>query len=117
MKDNIKFWIAVGTVEQLDFDGHSHHVDIPVGNAHIVYSEVLLCRQSRDRLKGDLKAKRQRTTTSRPANVKLCEKCEKKYREHPDLSWQKFINPPEVVGKSTVIVKKELLHGVNHEQS
>jgi hypothetical protein len=109
VNDNIKFWIAIGTVEQLDFEGHAHSADVPVGEAHIVYSEVLLCRQSRDRLKGDLKAKRQRTAVSRPANVKLCEKCAKKYKEHADLSWQKWANPPVLATPPAPRIKQELV--------
>lgn len=93
--NQIKYWVAIGTEEQLDFEGRTHIKDVLVGEVHIVYSEVLMCRQSRDRLKGDLKAKKHKTVVTRPAG-KLCPKCEKKFKEHPDLVWSKWVSPPEV---------------------
>ena len=88
--DNIKFWYPVKSNVQLDFEGHTHSRDVVAGEGHIVFSEILLCRQSRDRLQGEVGAKKQRTVQSRIEGVKLCPKCQQRFKEHPDLGWQKW---------------------------
>jgi len=93
---NIKFWYAIGTVKQtaFNFDGSTYLADVdgvPVGEGHIVYNDVLLCRQSRDVLKKKFNTKRQSTVDGRKAGVPLCEQCEKKFKENTDLAWQKWM--------------------------
>ena len=94
-KSQVKFWYAMGTEEQLTFEGKTMVKFVPVGEGNIVYSEVLLCRQSRERLKNEAKAKKHKVVGTRLYGVKICEKCEKKFKEHPDLSWAQWANPPE----------------------
>lgn len=93
---NIKYWVAIGKVQQMAFDDQGkptrpHEVDAPVGNQHIVYQEMLLCKQSRNALKGGKKNK-QSTRQTRFLNVPLCPECEKAYKAHPDLQWKKWEN-------------------------
>ena len=106
--NDVKFWVAIGTEEQLDFEGRTHTKEVHVGEVHIVYSEVLMCRQSRERLKNDFKAKKHKVLSVRPKG-RLCEKCEKKFREHPDLAFAKWINPPELKSNKTIPINPQLL--------
>lgn len=82
---NIRFWVVMGTEKQLNFEGHMTNREVPVGNQHIVYQEVLMCGQSRNALKGS--KRKQSTRQARFLNVPLCPDCEKAYKEHPDLGW------------------------------
>ncbi len=96
MKNNIKFWYAIGTVKQTAFnhDGSTYMVDvdgIPVGEGHIIYNDVLLCRRSRDAIKKEHKTKRQSVVENRKNGVPLCGDCEKKFKENTDFAWQKWL--------------------------
>lgn len=112
--NNISFWYAVSHISQLDFEGHEHFIDKVVGEGHIVYMDMLLCRQSRERLKAEAKAKKQKTVPNRIEGIKLCEKCQQKYKENENLDWQHWINSPPLKNNSTVQINPELskLHGV-----
>lgn len=91
----IKFWCAVGIVKQDAFhdDGSVYQLDVehPVGEQHIVYQGVLMCRSSRETLKNKLKAKKHKEVTVRIEGVKMCPRCEKKYKENANLPWQKWV--------------------------
>src|SRR3990167_9205702 len=102
MNDDIKFWYPVKTEGQLTFDGHTHFLDVIAGEGHIEYTEVLLCRQSREKLKHEAGAKKHKTISSRLEFIKLCPVCEKKYKANQNLAWQKWI----------VSVRETELHGV-----
>lgn len=99
MKPQIQFWVAVGTVKQLMFrdDGSTTEIEKenPVGEQHIVYQEVLLCRQSRNTLMNRFNAHKKKIVSQRIPNVPLCQKCEKKYKENPNLPWVKWVESPE----------------------
>ena len=86
MKPQSQFWVAVGTVKQSVFmdDGTTKEIDVevPAGEQHIVYSEILLCKQSRNTLMNKFHAKKKKTVSQRIQNVKLCEKCEEKFKEN-----------------------------------
>jgi hypothetical protein len=111
----IRFWCAIGKVKQLAFreDGSNYDIEIdyPVGEQHIIYNEVLLCRQGRESIKGKLGAKKQKTVANRIQNVPLCEKCEKKFKENPDLGWQRWVNPPELKRSPSTIKTNPILLG------
>lgn len=96
MKSRVKFWVAMGTIEQLILGGGAHPRDVPIGEQHIVYSEMLMCKQSRDSLQKSLKAKRDQTSTTRLRNVPVCKKCEEAYRNHPDLGFKTWVEPKEM---------------------
>lgn len=117
---NIKFWCAVGTVKQLMFNdnGTTKEIEVErvVGEQHIVYQEVLMCRQSRETLKNTLGAKKQKTVAQRIEGVKVCQRCQDKFKQNQDLGWFHWINPPELKNQATVHFKPELLQGVNDEQ-
>lgn len=92
-----KFWCAVGTVKQTAFntDGSTYSVDvdgIPVGECHIVVDDVLLCHQSRDRLKAENNAKKHKMVIGRVTSIPMCKKCEKKFKEREDLPWRNFVD-------------------------
>lgn len=110
----IKFWYAIKIEEQLDFEGHAHAKKVPAGEVHLVYSEVLMCRQSRERLKNEIKATGHSVVSILPKGIKLCEKCKKKYMEHPDLEWQKWLNPPAPKSPPPPVLNPQLLQ-VNNE--
>ena len=102
MNENIKFWYPIKTVGQIDFEGHTHFKSVIAGEGHIVYMDVLLCRQSREKLKHDVGAKTNRSVQSRVDGVGLCSVCEKKYKANQNLAWQKWISS----------VRETELHGV-----
>src|SRR5215207_6718075 len=80
----VKFWVAVGTVKQLSFrdDGTTYEVekDIPVGEQHIQFREVLMCKQSRDMLMKKKKATKKKIAQTRLPNVPMCATCEEGYK-------------------------------------
>lgn len=95
-----KYWCAVGTVKQKAFntDGTFYWVDVdgvPVGECHIVVDEVLLCRQSRERLLSEQQAKKKKTVEGRIKGIPMCKKCEKKFKEREDLPWAVWVENVE----------------------
>lgn len=116
---SIQFWVAVGKVKQLAFrdDGSRYEIDVDenVGEQHIVYNGVLLCRQSRETLKGKLGAKKQKTVANRIPGIPLCSRCEKKFKENSDLGWVKWINPPELKRSPTTIKVNPILLGETND--
>jgi hypothetical protein len=111
----VKFWYVLGTEEQLTFEGKTVVKEVPIGVGHIVYSEVLMCKQSRERLKNEAKAKKHKVVGVRLHGVKMCEKCEEKYKSHPDLAWMKWVNPPEQKIHKPVEINPLLLE-INNEK-
>src|SRR3989304_966909 len=91
MNDNIKFWYPVKTEGQLTFDGHTHFRDVIAGEGHIVYMEILLCRQSREKLKYETGAKKHKSISSRIEGTRLCPVCEKKYKANQSFAWQRWV--------------------------
>lgn len=90
----VKFWYPIGEVEQLVFGEKGVKKELPVGDGHIVYSEVLMCKQSREKLKNEVKAKKERLLTTRLHNVSICEECQERYRNHPDSPYAHWIGSP-----------------------
>lgn len=115
----VKFWVAVGIVKQMTFrdDGSTAEIEKehPRGEQHIVYSEVLMCRQSRDTLMKKVDATKKKVVQQRIEGVPVCQKCEKAYREHPDLAFRKWVESPEPKRDSTVKINP-ILHGINSEE-
>lgn len=100
-KNPVKFWVAVKIQVQIGFDPDNPKRQINVdkealvGEQHIVYSEVLMCKDSRDRLKRSVKANKDKTAQTRFLNVPVCKACQEAYKNHPDLPYSKFvISPP-----------------------
>lgn len=83
----IKYWVSIGKEKQLNFEGREVEQDVPVGEQHIVYSEVLLCRVSRQAIKGKNKQSTRKTPFK---NVPLCKECERLWKAHPDSKWKKW---------------------------
>ncbi len=108
----IKFWVAISKAKQLAFreNGTQYEIDVdlPVGEQHMVYSEILLCRQGRESLKGKLGAKKQKTVQNRIPGVPMCPKCEKKFKENQDLDWQRWISPPELKRQTQIQINPQL---------
>ena len=109
MKSNISFWYPVTSDEQMTFDGTVVHKDVIAGEGHITYMEVLLCRQSREKLKHEAKAKKHKNVSARVEGIKVCPKCIAKFKEHPDLAWAHWISPPEPKKSATVQINPEIL--------
>ena len=102
--DDFKFWVAVGEVEQLDFEGRKHLIPQLVGNVHIVKSDVLMCKRSRDALKRSLKAKKQKTVENRPRNVPLCPECEENWKKDLSSAWNKWVTASAIEGGKTPVM-------------
>jgi hypothetical protein len=93
----MKFWCAIGEASQLAFadDGSTAEVKIdglPVGECHIVVNDVLLCKQSRDKLKSDVLARRQKNVEHRVKSIPLCPVCEQKFKTNGNLPWRKWVD-------------------------
>jgi hypothetical protein len=116
MNSQVKFWYAMGTEEQLTFEGKTVVIEVPIGEGHIVYSEILMCKQSRERLKNEAKAKKHKVVGVRLHGVKICDKCEEKYKNHPDLPWSHWINPPEPKVHKPVEINPLLLEIISEKK-
>lgn len=61
----IQYWCAVGIVKQNAFhdNGTIYQIDVehPVGEQHILYQGILMCRASRETLKNKFSAKKSQT--------------------------------------------------------
>lgn len=91
----VKFFYAIKTIGQLDFEGRMHFKDVVVGEGHLVYSEVLMCRQSRDSLMKKLEAKGKKEVAVRIEGVKTCKKCEEAYKANVNLAWKRWVEAVE----------------------
>lgn len=103
---DVKFWCAVGTVKQGAFreDGSAYTVDkeMPIGEQHILYNDVLMCGKSRDGIKKYRKTKNKgskvshKTVQLRIENVPLCKECERKYKANSNLLYVKWVKAVEL---------------------
>lgn len=92
----ISFWCAMGIGKQQAFreDGSRYEisVELPVGKQHILHNGMLICKASREAIKGRFKTKKQKTSQLRIAGLEMCPDCEKGFKAHPDLGWSKWVS-------------------------
>lgn len=115
-KSVISYWYPIKNAEQLTFEGQRIIVPVPQ-QGHILYQGRLLCKQSMERLKGECKAKNQRTVSVRIPGVSLCPICQEGYKETKGLDWERWVNPPPLKHEATKIqINPQLLEVVNVEE-
>jgi len=93
MDNDFKFFYPVITVAQEAFrdDGPSyvHGVDVSK-DGHIVYQGRLMCGESMEVLCSHFKTKRKKIVNVRLEGVKMCEKCQEKYKANLDSAWSRW---------------------------
>lgn len=98
----VKYWCVMGQGKQMAFkeDGstYEHEILMPVGEQHILFNDMLLCKASRDTLKKSFNSKKQKTVQLRIENMKLCAKCERAYRKNSALPYVKWVQAVELHG-------------------
>lgn len=87
---HVKFFVVIGSVQQLDFEGRSHDREVPVGEQHVLYEGVLMCGASQNTLKSRHQSKKKAVRLNSFKNVPLCEKCERKFKMNSNLPWRKW---------------------------
>lgn len=82
MDKGFTWFYPVKVEHQLDFEGKLHPKEV-VLEGHIVYGEMLLCKQSRDALKKRSKADKEKKVNHRIDRTKVCKECMEAYKRHP----------------------------------
>jgi hypothetical protein len=106
MDELFTFWYPVIIDQQTDFEGHIHSKEI-LGVGHIVHSGRLLCRESKERLKNQIKAKKEKVLSKRVEKKPVCPVCLDKYKKNGDsalIAWTEG-KPKSVVAKLPPLVK------------
>lgn len=90
MNDEFQVWFPIKFVDQLTFTNQTVHVEV-FGEGHIVYQGILMCGESREKLKNAFGAKKDKTVVGRPSSVKICETCARKYRANGRSPWSNWV--------------------------
>lgn len=110
MDDNFTYFYPVKLLTQMSFDGKTFKVP-EYGEGHIQHFDVLLCKQSKERLTSKEKGDNQKIVKHPMAGKKMCPKCMELYKLHPDSAWYRWKNGtkiqstplPELVKIETVV--------------
>lgn len=97
------YWYPVAVEVQIGLlDGRPYPHDVFL-EGHIVKHEVLMCKDSRERLKRTQKADKESKPAERVPNTKICPACLEAWKKDPDSPYYKY-----VLGKPAKIEVKEV---------
>lgn len=102
MDEQFTYFYPVVIEQQLDFKGHAHPHEVLL-DGHIVHNEVLMCKESRERLLRINKAEKAKKVSLRVPYTRICPVCLEAWKQHPDSPYYKFTH-----GKPTKLVSKEV---------
>jgi hypothetical protein len=87
MDENFEFWYPIITEVQLGLEGQQFHKEV-LKTGHILYSGRLLCGESMEVLKNQVKKTceaqtiKDKTLKVRVERVGLCQECQRKYKRN-----------------------------------
>ena len=89
--DKFVYWYPVIEETQVDFEGREHTHEV-FCEGHISCDGRLMCGESREVLKNQAKAKKDKTTKERKVTPKMCPVCLEKWKAHPESRYYRFVH-------------------------
>ena len=104
MDEEFEFWHPVIVEFQIGLDGKLFPKEV-LCEGHIIYSGRLLCGESREVLKNQIKAKfqakevKEKTLKKRVERTKVCAECLRKYRKNGDSAYSAWVEGKPITPK------------------
>lgn len=88
--NDIRFIYGVKEARQLAFDGINRVEDVFNTACHISYLGSILCGTDKAKISAAPGTIKVSDVSNRPSGVSMCPECEKKYKNSPNLDWQRW---------------------------